>query len=212
MVGSVLTALRTGNLKGCHGQEPSFKLKKTSLFSGSSKLATRFLVHLCWVIWLSPKKLGTQNKNSSASPATSCLISETATSRSSTHSSLYLGEGNIWTHALASLPSYVWVLFSVRSEGGRTGASEPCRCTFSCCLTQCLSAVTVSALLGGCVNSGGPLWMETHLIWIHHRPPVGCGVRGSKGWGGLWVFNAPCHNPTVCPKEPFTNIKGQGQK
>lgn len=179
MVASVLTALRTGELKGCHGHESSLKLKKTSLFSGSYKLATRFLVHLCWVPWLSPKKLGTQNKNSSAFPATSRLIAETATPRASTHSSFYLGEGNIWTHALASLPSSVLVLFSGRSEGGSIGASEPCRWTFSCCRTQCPSTVTVSALLGGggCVNSGGLLWMETHLIWIHHRLLVGR-VRG----------------------------------
>lgn len=47
MVTSVLTALRTGKLKGCHGHEPSLKLKTTSLFSGSYKLVTRFLVHLC---------------------------------------------------------------------------------------------------------------------------------------------------------------------
>lgn len=149
MVASVLTALRTGELKGCHGHESSLKLKKTSLFSGSYKLATRFLVHLYWVTWLSPKKLGTQNKNSSAFPATSCLIAETTTPTSSTHSSFYLGEGNIWTHALSSLPSSVLVLFSGRSEGGSIGASEPCRWTFSCCRTQCPSAVTVSALLGG---------------------------------------------------------------
>lgn len=30
MVASVLTAVRTGKLKGCHGHEPSLKLKKTS--------------------------------------------------------------------------------------------------------------------------------------------------------------------------------------
>lgn len=42
-------------------------------------------------------------------------------------------------------------------------------------------------------------------------PAAGWVGEESKG-KGLGVFNAPYPNPTVCPKEPFTNIKGQGQK
>lgn len=46
MVTSVLTTLRTGELGNHPGHERSLKLKKALLFSGSYKLATRFLVHL----------------------------------------------------------------------------------------------------------------------------------------------------------------------
>lgn len=88
------------------------------------------------------------------------------------------------------------------------GASEPSRRTFSAATSHNIPARRISAS-GGCTNSGGRVWIARHLIWIYHRLLVGAGIEQREG---AVVFNASCHNPTVCPKEPLPCIKRTGSK
>lgn len=193
---SAPTALKIGELESNHSHKPNLKLKKVSLLLGSSMTVAGFLGHLCSVTWVPTKETRHTQQNPSVLLPMSCLLSQTQPPDSQRIGSLYLGEGTIWTHTLGVLPRYVLVLFSLRLEGGAIGASEPCRCTFSCCPIQCprtQCGSCVCSTLGGegeaCVNSRGQLWMAKHLIWIYHRLLVGCGGDKARGGGSEYLMH-----------------------
>ena len=189
------------------GQIPAHltaNLGKHALFSGSPKLTASFLSLLGDVTWV----LFWDNKvHLSFYPQPTCPHRQQPRLHAK-QPAFILVRG---TFGNKHWPAWLDVsfFFSVWSEEG--GTREPPSLAGG--LSQ-LPPHTISQL--GCISAvwtraRGRVWMARHLIGIYHPPAAGW--VGDKARGrGLWVFNAHCHNPTVCPKEPLPNIKGQGQK
>lgn len=151
-------------------------LGKHSLFSASPKFTASFLSLLWWEFFRAP---GADNKVH-LSLSTALLPSWTTAPAACQRACLYLGEGNTWRQALASLARHV--SFQSDQEKVVRGSPERSRRTFSAAASHNIPARQyLCRESGGCVNSGGQRWMAQHLTWIYHRLLVAWGIKQVEG-------------------------------